>query len=526
MAPSLVLLRLKVSQLVNSYRNSVSAALGDGLLLLIGLWTMLGLGFVLWEAGGDVDALTESFLYVVLFGSVVAFLWLIMPFIATSPLMDIRQFVLYPLGRRHLVRGLMLSTLVTPGAVLTAVYLLLHLGLFRQSTLGFIAVLAGVPLMLIYLNLLHQLSAVVMAAWLGSRQVRTALGLVAVLALVSAAPAALVMRQLITDVEHFIEQASQWLSYSPLGAGFAIPYDVASGDWARAGLRGLVIVVTVVLAAAIIRRGVEKVMENPVENRGAGRALNRGDVGLFAYVGSSPTGAVAARSLTYWFKDPRYAFKLMILPLIVVGAVAFSLMAEISWPMYVLGPYTAFLMGFVLIGDVSMDYTAFALHVTSGVSGAADRWGRTLASAALGVPLVLATGSLPVYAVDGWEAALTAAVLSVGLYLAVLGISAYFSVRTVIPMVRPGDSPMKAPPGGTGRAAFVQGVGLLAVLALSLPSMVLLIVWAVTGAGLFAVLAAASSLVIGAAALALGHWAGARVYEERLPELYQKIAAF
>lgn len=526
MAPSLVLLRLKISQLVNSYRNSVSAALGDGLLLLIGLWTMLGLGFVLWEAGGNVDALSGSFPFVVLFGSVLAVLWLVMPFLATSPLMDIRQFVLYPLGRRQLVRGLMLSTLLTPGAVLTAVYLLLQLGLFRQTTLGFIVVLAGVPLMLTYLNLLHLFSAVVMAAWLGSRQVRTALGLVAVFALVSATPAALVMRQLITDVEHFIEQASQWLSFSPLGAGFALPYDVASGDWARAGLRVLVLVVTVGVAAAIIRRGVERVMENPVENRGAGRALNRGDVGLFAYVDSSPTGAVAARSLTYWFKDPRYAFKLMMLPLIVMGTVALSLMAEISWPMYVLGPYTAFLMGFVLIGDVSMDYTAFALHVTSGVSGAADRWGRTLASGALGVPLVLATGSLPVYAVDGWEPALTTSVLSVGLYLAVLGMSAFFSVRTVIPMMRPGDSPMKAPPGGTGRAALVQGLGLLAVLALSLPAIVLLLVWAVTGAGLFAVLAASSSLVIGGAALAIGHWAGARVYEERLPELYQKIAAF
>lgn len=526
MAPSLILLHLKVSQLANSYRNSVSAALGDGLVLLIGLWTMLGVGFVFWEAGGEEQALGDSSIFVVLFGSVLAFMWLVAPFVVTSSLMDVRQFIPYPIDGSHLVRGLLLATLITPGALITGVYLLLHAGLFRQSGWGLIVILVGAPLVLIYLNLLHQVSAVVMAAWLGSRQLRTVLGLTLLFALMVAPPIALFLREVINDVEQLIENVSSWLSFSPLGAGFSLPYDIVSGDWAMAGLRVLVLVATAGIGAAIIQRGLRRMMENPGGQRVAGSALNRGDVGLFAYVGSSPTSAVAARSLTFWLKDPRYAFKLMMLPLVIMGTVALSLMADLSWPMYVLGPYTAFLMGFVLIGDVSMDYTGFALHVTSGVSGAADRWGRTIASLVLGVPLVLATAMIPVYGAVGLLPAMANGGMSLGLYLAILGISAFFSVRAVIPMVKPGDSPMKATPGGAGRAALVQGLSLLFVLLLCLPSIVLLVAWTITGAVSLVVLATAFLVVGGAVALVIGHWAGAREYERRLPELYQTVVNF
>ena len=41
-------------------------------------------------------------------------------------------------------------------------------------------------------------------------------------------------------------------------------------------------------------------------------------MGLFSLLPATPTGAVTARSLTYWLRDPRYGGSLMVIPLLAV----------------------------------------------------------------------------------------------------------------------------------------------------------------------------------------------------------------
>ena len=43
-----------------------------------------------------------------------------------------------------------------------------------------------------------------------------------------------------------------------------------------------------------------------------------GRMGLFALLPATPTGAITARSLTYWFRDPRYSGSLVVIPLLPV----------------------------------------------------------------------------------------------------------------------------------------------------------------------------------------------------------------
>jgi ABC-2 type transport system permease protein len=250
------------------------------------------------------------------------------------------------------------------------------------------------------------------------------------------------------------------------------------------------------------------------------RAKSYGGLGWFDRLPDNPTGAIAARSATYWARDPRYRVSLimipitpvlMIVPLLVVG-VPIEILALIPVPIICL------FLGWTMHNDVAYDNTAIWLHVASGTRGRADRWGRLFPALVLGVPTLIIGSVLSAYVHGDWS--VLGGLLGVGssLLFAGMGFSSITSARFPYPVVRPGDNPFSQPQSTGATTALVQSFSFLVSLVLTLPALVFAALgflgpdswfWASLGAG----------VVVGLGTLVGGVLLGARIFDRRGPEL-------
>ena len=246
-------------------------------------------------------------------------------------------------------------------------------------------------------------------------------------------------------------------------------------------------------------------------------------MGAFGFFPATPRGAVAARALTYWLKDPRYAASIVVVPLLPVLIWFTAANAGLPEVMLVLGPLLGILMAFAISADVSYDSTAFSLHVLTGVRGVDDRAGRVLACAVLALPVTLLAAILPPVFLGRTE--LLPAILGISLcaLLAGLGVASVASARFTYAVPLPGESPFKTPPGAGARMAVVQLATFAVMAVLLLPALGLLLAQLSTGNPLYGWLALAVGVVEGAALLVAGIRLGGRWLEARMPELMQAV---
>ncbi len=186
-------------------------------------------------------------------------------------------------------------------------------------------------------------------------------------------------------------------------------------------------------------------------------------------------------------------------------------------------PFAAAMLGFSIASDISYDGTAFWMHVMAPLRGRDDRWGRVLATAVLGGPIVLVLGLVGLGVTDRWDLAAPVLGFSLGSFASALGVSSVASASVVVPVVPAGSSPFAARQGGSMAAVGTQlaGMGVLAVL--GLPGLVLSILAATTGSLILGAIAAVVSLAIGAAALLIGVRKGGELLDRRAPDLLQSL---
>src|SRR5690606_35713914 len=115
-------------------------------------------------------------------------------------------------------------------------------------------------------------------------------------------------------------------------------------------------------------------------------------LGWFALTPASAVGAVAARSLIYWFGDQRYRVNLLIVPVAGLCSAVPLLVAGVPRDLVALAPVLvmALVLGWLPHNDIAYDSTAFWVHVASGVSGLADRIGRLVPTLVVGIALLAA----------------------------------------------------------------------------------------------------------------------------------------
>lgn len=515
------LVRLKLTLLRNGLRRSPWKLVGLLLgalyaLFLVGLATV---GLVLLGSQDD-PVLTRT--VVVLAGALLVAGWWLLPLVAfgVDSTLDPARFRLFPLRRRHLLTGLTLAGLVGVPGVATALLGGASALAWWQDPAALAAGLVGGALGVGLCVIGSRAVTTLLAPLVGGRRFREVAAVLAIVPLMLVGPLLLGVTMGLQAVADALPEAAVVVGWTPLGAPWALAADVAAGAWLAAAAKLVIALATTGALVVTWDRALSAALVRP---EGNGHVSRSAGLGFFGRMPATPTGAVAARCLTYWVRDSRYAAAVAVVPVLVLllwflGRGGDALLGA--------GVLVAFVMGWSLSADVAYDDTAFWTHVAAPVDGRVDRAGRAIAGLLVGGVVVLATDVLVLGVSGRWDATLPVLGMSFGVLAVGLGASSVYSARVVYPVPKPGDNPFSTPQGSSFAVMLSQGVGLLLLLALCLPAVVLGVAAVLTGVVLLDVLALVVGLGIGVAVLVTGVRLGAQVYDRRAPELLQTIRSF
>ncbi len=511
------LLRLKLALLRNSLRRSPWQIVGIVFGALYGLSILVLLFTALFFLSTTDPVLART--VTVLAGSAALLGWALIPVLATGVdlTLDPARFVTFAVPMPKLLAGLALGGLIgIPGLVTLLAALASAVVWWRSPA----AVAAGLLTALIAVMTCVVAARVTVAAstsLASSRRFKDVSGLVAIIPLMLLGPIVAGIGTGISSAGNYLPSLADTLSWTPLGAAWAVPGDIALGQWGAAAAKLAIAAVFLAVLVWAWKVLLVRALVTPPYNAGVRRKGGR--LGFFKMFPGTPTGAVAARALTYWIRDPRYGASLLIIPLLVVVLLFMNNTGGTSVVPLLIGPLVAFLLAFGLTADVAYDNTAFALHISTGVSGRADRAGRVLGCIVFALPTVLLATVLPCLLMGRADLLPVLLGVSLGTLLSGLGLSSVVSARYTYNVPLPGENAFKTPPGSGGRTALVQGLGMLAQVVIVLPVLGLALAAVITGSTLLSWLTLAAGILLGAGLLAAGIRIGGRWLDRRAPEL-------
>jgi ABC-2 type transport system permease protein len=517
------LLRLKLALLRNGLRRNTGqiVALAIGMLYACGAVVLAVAGLI---ALSTVDAGSIRTV-LVLGGSVLVLAWSFLPLVSfgVDATLDPSRFVMFVIPRRDLLTGLALSGLLgVPGVATAVVVGATTLSWWRHP----VAALVSLPCTLLALATCvvgSRATTTAMSRMVGRRRFREVMAVVIIIPLMLMGPIISAVSSGVAAGSSSLPAVAAAAGWTPLGAVWAVPADVAAGAWGSAALKALIALATLGALVVWWDRSLSHALVTTTSTGSSTTPSRAQGLGAFDQLPATPTGAIVARCLTYWVRDPRYAAAVLVVPAMPVllyfsggggGAVMFS------------APLVGLLMGWAVSADVARDSTAFWTHVAAPISGRVDRTGRVIAAAMIGLPatLIVVVGSAAV--THRWAAipALTGA--SVGLMLTALGLASVLSARFVYPVPRPGESPFGSQQGSSMVASLSSLVGLLAIIVLGLPELALAGFAVGTGSMVFGLIAMVVGLALGATVLIVGIRLGGRTLDRNAPELLAQLVSF
>ncbi|MGQ3385203.1 transporter [Glutamicibacter sp. TV12E] len=513
------ILKLKLLLLANGFKRSTGQLIGViiGGLYALGMIVMLTLAA--WFLAGETAIDAELSIII---GSLAVLGWAIIPPLLTGVDLTLEpsRFVHFGIPQKVLGPALVLSGFISVPAILTIIGLVGGSLIWRLDPLVLpIAVVAAIATAVMAV-LVCQYLTILATALRAKRRFRELTFAVLFLLLICLGPIISSIASAANSLLDWVGPIASVLAYTPLGAAAALPGALAHGDY-------LQFAVCLILAAVylgglywLVNRATAQATVTPPPQQ---RAAKHSGLGFFKYTPGTPTGAVTARALTYWLKDPRYAIGVLMVPVLPLLFWFTGSQSGNYTMMYLLGPLIGVLLGFSISADISYDNTAFALHVLTGVSGRADRAGRALACFALSIIPVLAAAILPgAIAGEAWRIPGDLG-LSLAALLVALGVASVASARYTYAVPLPGDNPMKTPPGNGLRVAVTQlaTIGTMAILLIPV-FIPYLMGWFQESQGL-GLLTLGIGLVLGVGLLFGGIALGGKWYEQRTPELMQAV---
>lgn len=515
------LVRLRLTLLGNLLKRSAWQIIGFVFAALYGATILLTLVGGLFALSIDDPATAQT--VVVAGGSVAVLGWWLLPLVTfgIDSTLDPRKLALLPISRRDLLLGLAAAGIVGIPGLVTLVAATGSLVVWRSSLGALLTAVLGVALAVVTCVVGSRALTSAVAPLRATRRFRevastVGIGLVVLVVVFGG--------ELLGSLSRgSLDTVADVLSWTPVGAAWGVPYAVAAGQPLVAVARLVIAITTLVALVALWRWALDRTLTGVGTSSSARRSSG---LGLFGRFGWTPTGAVAARCLTYWRRDPRYFASLVVVPLFPVFlGIGSSVGDQTWWVLLLLGPLTAFSMGWAISADVSYDSTAFWLHVVTGVSGRADRLGRVVAVSVLAAPLTVVYLLGSVWYLDRWDTLPAAAGVTLGTYLTALGVSSVVSARFVYPVPKHGESAFATPQGSTMATMLVQTGGAAVLAALTVPHVALGIASLVTGSALLGWATLVVGILLGAVLLVVGVRIGSRVYDARSAGLMEQVTA-
>jgi ABC-2 type transport system permease protein len=468
------LLRLKLTLLRNGLRRSPWQLVGMAFAGLYALGLVATLVVVLVLLRNKPDDLAHT--VVVLVGSAAILGWGIVPVIAsaTDMTLDPARFTTFAIPMKQMLAGLALGGLIGIPGVATSLVALSTVATWSRGVLPALAAFVGAVLGVLTCVVLAKVVTTATASLAASRRFKDVSAIAFMVPLVLMGPIVAGVGQGISSSSGFLPGFVRMLSWTPLGAPWSIAGDVAAGRPGAAALKLLLSVAVLAVLAWAWKVLLERALVTP-PYAGSGKRKG-GRLGLLGLLPATPAGAVMARSLTYWFRDPRYSGSLVVIPLLPVVLVFQGSQTGDYTSLGFLAPLSAFILAWSISADVSYDNTAFALHLSLGI---------------------LFTG---------------------------LGLSSIVSARYTVAVPLPGDSPFKKPPGNVGQTLAVQFGGLLILMVLVLPEVGLLVAQLVTGNSLFGWINLLAGTGLGVGLFVAGIRLGGKWLDARGPELLAQVS--
>lgn len=517
-----VMVRLRFRVLWNTLRRHpwqmVAAIIG--VLYGLGVWGLAASGLVALSFGDA--ALVRTVL--VLAGSVLVLGWMVGPIVSSGMdrTLDPSRLVMFPMTPGTQVAGIAAASLLgVPGLVTLLVAATTALAWLRFPLAAVSAVLLA-PIAALTCVLACQLVMTGVSRLAASRRFRDIVGGVLVLLLMLAGPLLAGVGAGAASLWAQLPALADVLAWTPLGAAWAVPADLAAGAWLGAVVKLLIALVTV---AALFLAWRALYLVSLGTFAGGSQQKGRAGTGWFGRFPATPRGAVAARAFTYWLHDPRYLQGLIIV--LVMPVVFWFVSVNTEAPIMLPGSTVviAALLALTTFTDVSYDGTAFSTHLLRGVRGVDDRAGRVWAIALVSVPLVLLAAVATTAIVGRYDQLPTLLGLSLAVLLCGFGVSSVSSALVVMPVPQSGENPFVSKPG----AGMLSLVGMFACfLALGIvatPSIALAIAAGITQQPLYAWLTLLVGILTGVIVCWIGVRWGGRIFDRRAPELMERLSA-
>ena len=523
-----VLLRLRFRVLANTLQRNTVQLVAVILGAVFGFFMVVAAVGGLFLASYAPEIATQA--VVVAAGSALVLGWLIVPllFDGVDQTLDARRLSRFPLRARQVMVATFLADAAwVPGIATTLAALAGAIAWRTHPEAAALAVVTGIVGVATCIVASRLATAVAGTLLRGRGAVRV--GIAIIIALVVIGPILAVLtgpatagargprRPLAPSVTAIIDG----FGWSPFGAVWSIPGRIVLGEWAAAGAAALIAVATLVLLVVLwlLMLG----LSLRVRGDAPVRAVGAGRLGPLGWNPTTPTGAVAARSLIYWFRDSRLAKQLILIPVLPALMLLWWQLFRVDGIAIAIGPVVASLLPLSVFAGLSYDGTAYAAELAAGVRGLHDRLGRAIALLVIAAPATVVI-QVVVALVIGRPGDLPAMLgLALGTLLVSVGVVSVSSARIVVPIARAGRNPFSAQAGG----ATVSIVGSYAVTgitgALTIPVLALVIAALATGFALLGWLALVVGLLLGAGVATGGIVLGGRMLDSSGPHLLERL---
>jgi ABC-2 type transport system permease protein len=486
---------------------------------------------VLAVLGGTDLVLARAVTVLVGFSLMFAWIWLPLFLTGTDDALSPSRFALLPVRASRLIPGLYVAGLLGLGSLLTALIGLSAVVGWSRNLPVFFAGLVGVTLGVVTATLIPHVLTSAFSGALGSRRFRDITGLavvgfaVAVTIVLQVATSAIRRSDGATAIVAALDHAATVLSWTPFGAAWVLPADVAQGDLHAALGHAAVALATLGLLVLCWWAALRKALTTPLDVPDTVGRVTRDSL-IDRWFSGSPTTVIAGRLLRYYRRDPRRllsVFSMMLAPVLVGVSVAGVTAAGgraggIS--LMLVAPFLGMLLGPTLAFDISYDDSALWTHITTSVKGWEDRLGRLLGFSVVALPIVALVLAIGV-GTTGAEHLLPFAAATVAVTGAALGVGSHLGSIIQVPVPPPGSNPFGKGSGGGPLSIVVSVLTILLAVLVSGPTIVVAAfayhyTWAWYAALPIALVTAAATIVGGVVM-------GGRRLDRRWPEVLREV---